>query len=43
MQEHTPKFNLLVVTILTGFAFVIGGLFKTLLGRYLISSENYLF
>jgi len=42
MQEHTPKFNLLVVTILTGFAFVIGGLFKTLLGRYLISSENYL-
>lgn len=35
MQEHTHKFNLPVVSILTGFAFVIGGLFKTLLEWHL--------
>lgn len=42
MQEHTPKFNLLLVAILTGFAFVIGGFFKTFLELYLIRSENFL-
>jgi len=42
MQEHTQKFNLLVVAVLTGFAFVIGGLFKTLLELYLIDSESFI-
>jgi len=41
MKEHIPKFNLPVVTILTGFAFAISGLLKTL-GICLISSESFL-
>jgi len=40
MQEHTRKFNLPVVAILTGFAFVIGGLFKTFLELYLGTENN---
>jgi len=41
MKEHIQKFNLPVVTILTGFAVAIGGLLKTL-GICLISSESFL-
>lgn len=42
MPEHIPKFNFPVVVILTGFAFAIGGLLKTLLELNLITSENFL-
>ncbi|KJS10689.1 MAG: hypothetical protein VR67_17570 [Peptococcaceae bacterium BRH_c8a] len=41
MNEPIQKFNLPVISILTGFAFMIGGLLKTL-GIYLIFSESFL-
>ncbi|KJS13835.1 MAG: hypothetical protein VR67_01820 [Peptococcaceae bacterium BRH_c8a] len=44
MEKHTRKFNLPVVAILTGFAFMIGGLFKTFLELYLyLGTENNVF
>jgi hypothetical protein len=42
MQEHTQKFNLPVVAILSGFAFMIGGFFRTFLEWGLITSEDFL-
>jgi len=41
MQEHSQKFNLPVVAVLTGLAFATGGLFKTLLELYSFGSENF--
>ena len=40
MQESIQRFNLPIVAILTGFGFMIGGLFKTLLEWHLFISEN---